>query len=752
MNTPRNHFLASLILIYLASLFLLPVSNIKSKSEVPQVGEVAQQTVIAPVTFDIPKSPKQLQEEQSLAEEQVLLVFAHDKDRTEQLKNKFNKTMQTLNEYSIIQAKLQATDSETELKSLSSNGAQLFSKLNSRISQTAIAELSRKKSIRQELTRIYHSIIDDGISDIFLASNQEKINLYKKLHNVPNVNGIVYDKSEVILIKDNVEVRLESKKLVTKSEAVNTAFELLKNKFPKSQSLQSAFYEMIYAFTAPNIFYLDEETKSRRVKAVADVKTFEGKVIKGMQVIKSGDIIDERTVSMLTALNEHMEKVSTSNYRLYNALGKYLLLFLLTAIFGFYFYRHRLDLINNVTHIWCYTSVIILQFLIFYFSHIFINVVAESSSGLLNNTDPSVYFHPIFIATILGIVLFDTTFSLTIALYFSLYFGIVNGFDLSITFNTIITSLVIMFTLNSLRYRWQFLLSSSLSFLTLAFMLLIMCLLKNQLEHYLPNLTLIFGNIILSFGLSSYFLLPIFEKIFKVTTPLTLIELSDFNHPALKHISTEAPSTFHHSIMVGNLAEKAVQSIQGDSLLVRVMALYHDIGKTIHPAHFTENQMNKSNIHDSLNPWESKDIIKNHVNEAIALARKFKLPPRIIDGIPEHHGTSVIQFFYSKAVEAEGEDKVNKDDFRYDGPKPQSKETGVLMLADSIEAITRSLDSPDRNKLEKVVEITIQNRLKEGQLDDSNLSLTDLKKVKHGFVQALESMYHTRIKYPDQKK
>ena len=182
------------------------------------------------------------------------------------------------------------------------------------------------------------------------------------------------------------------------------------------------------------------------------------------------------------------------------------------------------------------------------------------------------------------------------------------------------------------------------------------------------------------------------------------------------------------------------------------MALYHDIGKTIHPAHFTENQMNKSNVHDSLSPWESKDIIKNHVNEAIALARKFKLPPRIIDGIPEHHGTSVIQFFYSKAIEADGEDKVNKDDFRYDGPKPQSKETGVLMLADSIEAITRSLDSPDRNKLEKVVEITIQNRLKEGQLDDSNLSLTDLKKVKYGFVQALESMYHTRIKYPDQKK
>ena len=249
--------------------------------------------------------------------------------------------------------------------------------------------------------------------------------------------------------------------------------------------------------------------------------------------------------------------MSTSNYRLYNALGKYFLLFLLTGIFGFYFYRHRQDLISNVTHIWCYTSVIILQFLVFYFSHIFINVVAENSSELLSNTDPSVYFHPIFIATILGIVLFDTTFSLTIALYFALYFGIVNGFDLSITFNTIVTSLVIMFTLNSLRYRWQFLLSSSLSFLTLCFMLLIMCLLKNQLDHYLPNLTLIFGNIILSFGLSSYFLLPIFEKIFKVTTPLTLIELSDFNHPALKHISTEAPSTFHHSIMVGNLAGKS---------------------------------------------------------------------------------------------------------------------------------------------------------------------------------------------------
>jgi putative nucleotidyltransferase with HDIG domain len=243
--------------------------------------------------------------------------------------------------------------------------------------------------------------------------------------------------------------------------------------------------------------------------------------------------------------------------------------------------------------------------------------------------------------------------------------------------------------------------------------------------------------------------LKIFEAIFGEITNFTLLELSDSSHPLLKKMVVQAPGSYHHSLIVGNLAESAADAIEANSLLVRVGAYYHDIGKMYHPEYFTENQMVLANKHDELEPSMSRLVIFNHVKEGMDLARQYHLNERIIDFIPEHHGTSIIHFFYQKAL-ADGQlEGLEEKDYRYPGPKPQSRETAVVLLADSVEAATRVLDEHTPQRIEDVVRKVINNKFIDGQLDECNLTLREIDIIASVFVRVLGAMYHSRIKYPE---
>jgi putative nucleotidyltransferase with HDIG domain len=262
---------------------------------------------------------------------------------------------------------------------------------------------------------------------------------------------------------------------------------------------------------------------------------------------------------------------------------------------------------------------------------------------------------------------------------------------------------------------------------------------------------LVNGLLAASLTLAVFFIVSNF---FDVTTALKLLELLQPSHPLLHQLLTRAPGTYHHCLLIANLAEQAAERIGADALLTRVGAFYHDIGKTVRPHFFTENQMDGVNPHDHLDPYTSADILRSHVTDGLDLARRYRLPSRVQAFISEHHGDSFVSFMYQQAVEAADGDasQVDESRFRYVGPKPQSRETALLMLADTAEAIAKSKRPGSVEELQELVSMAITVRLQQGQLDECDLSLRDLQTVRESFVNTLKGLYHTRIEYPEPKR
>ncbi|HHY90147.1 MAG TPA: HDIG domain-containing protein [Clostridiales bacterium] len=243
--------------------------------------------------------------------------------------------------------------------------------------------------------------------------------------------------------------------------------------------------------------------------------------------------------------------------------------------------------------------------------------------------------------------------------------------------------------------------------------------------------------------------LPLWESVFRILTPFKLLELSNPNHPILKRLLMEAPGTYHHSVIVGNLSENAANAIGSNGLLARVSAYYHDQGKLKRPYLFKENQIGAENPHDKMTPGLSAEIIKSHVRDGIEMAMEAKLPQEIIQAIEEHHGTTLVKYFYHKAL-SEGKDElVKEEDYRYNGRKPQSKETAVIMLADSVEAAVRSMPEPTSDKIDQLIHKIIKDKFDDGQLDECDLTLKDLEKNASSFKTVLMGIFHERIEYPE---
>ncbi|MDD5166520.1 MAG: HDIG domain-containing protein [Candidatus Omnitrophica bacterium] len=247
--------------------------------------------------------------------------------------------------------------------------------------------------------------------------------------------------------------------------------------------------------------------------------------------------------------------------------------------------------------------------------------------------------------------------------------------------------------------------------------------------------------------------LPIFEFLFKTVTNISLLELADFNHPLLQRMILEAPGTYHHSLVVGNLSDAASRAIGANALLARIGGYYHDIGKLEKAEYFSENQDLAGNKHDTLSADMSKLVIINHVKEGVELAKKYNLNPRLTDFILQHHGNSLVYYFYRRALETLEEDQeVKEEGFRYPGPKPNTKETAIVLLADSVEAASRALKDPAPTKIAEVTHKIINNKFIDGQLDECDLTLKDLEKISAVFIRILGGIYHSRITYPESQR
>ncbi|MGZ3748749.1 MAG: HD family phosphohydrolase, partial [Pseudobdellovibrionaceae bacterium] len=251
-------------------------------------------------------------------------------------------------------------------------------------------------------------------------------------------------------------------------------------------------------------------------------------------------------------------------------------------------------------------------------------------------------------------------------------------------------------------------------------------------------------------ALVTMMIIPMLESLFNYTTDVKLLELSNLNHPLLKEMIVKAPGTYHHSMMVGSMVEAAAEDIDANPLLGKVICYYHDIGKTAHANYFIENQKPGQNPHDHISPFMSKTLLIAHVKDGVELGMHHKLGKPIIDGILQHHGTTLISFFYNKALDLKKTDdcEISEEDFRYPGPKPQFPEAALCMLADSIEAAARSLDEPTPTRLQNIVRNVIQRKFQDNQLDQCNLTLRDISRVEAAFIRILLGIYHQRIDYP----
>lgn len=277
-------------------------------------------------------------------------------------------------------------------------------------------------------------------------------------------------------------------------------------------------------------------------------------------------------------------------------------------------------------------------------------------------------------------------------------------------------------------------------------------LLMNQ-SQYTSNEVAFYAAAAIAAGLLSGTLatglLPLFEAAFGMLSTMKLIELSNPNHPLLKKILTETPGTYHHSVMVANLSDAACEAIGADGLLARVGCYYHDIGKTVHPQYFIENQSH-GNLHDQLPPEKSRDLILAHAKDGAAILRKHKMPKELIDIAEQHHGTTLLKFFYYKAKEQNKQ--LSEHQYRYDGPKPQTRENAIIMIADSLEAAVRSMKAPSPEKIREMVDSITEDKLKDGQFDDCDITLKELRKAKAVMCETLNGIFHSRIAYPDDTK
>ena len=303
-------------------------------------------------------------------------------------------------------------------------------------------------------------------------------------------------------------------------------------------------------------------------------------------------------------------------------------------------------------------------------------------------------------------------------------------------------------SIKGVRHRAEILKSGILVGITQAFCILLIQNASSLNNTFVYNVGVSLAN---GFICAAFIMvtLPIFEYIFTVVTNITLLELSDFNHPLLKQLALKAPGTYHHSLIVGNLAEAAAETIEANSLLCRVGAYYHDIGKITKPEYFSENQLTTSK-HTKIKPSISRSIILGHVKEGLELAKKYRLRPAIIDFISQHHGTSLMYYFFRRALEQteENTDNLKEEGFRYPGPRPRSRETAIVLLADSVEAATRALEEPTPPRIEGTVHRILNNKFIDGQLHRCDITLKDIDDIAQTFIRILTAIYHSRIPYP----
>ncbi|MBC8054491.1 MAG: HDIG domain-containing protein [Sphingobacteriaceae bacterium] len=600
---------------------------------------------------------------------------------------------------------------------------------NLQLSQTGLegfaADLELKWSMSGQSLRLKNEYKDVGMAILTDIYSQGVMSPNKKYQR----HGEHYNFS---LLTENISKTLNTIEVLTVAKALKYAEDQLK--IHDDIRNKTWLVNIIKDHIQQNFIFDEQLSEKIEAEALNNISLTRGMVQKGELIVSNGTVITPEIFQKLESLRETYEEDARINgNRTLIFFGQFLLVGLVVLLLIVFLYLFRRDIYSDNRQL----SLILLV----------ITTMLVFLTWAIKLKIPSVYYIPYCIVPIIIRILFDTRLALNIHLLVVLIAGFVVSNSFEFTFLQTIAGITAIYSIKNLVRREQFLTSALLILSSYFIAFLGISLLRNgsliNIDWY--SFVPFIPSVVLS--LLAYPLIYAFERVFGITSDVTLMEITNTNSKLLRELSYKAPGTFQHSLQVANLAEAAIFNIGGNALLVRAGALYHDIGKMENPQYFIENQNKGGNPHDSLSYEESAQIIIRHVNKGVEIARRNNLPELIIDFIKTHHGNTRMDYFYQSFLKNFPEKFIDENIFRYPGPIPFSKETGVLMLADSVEAASRSLKEPDAESISSLVDRIIDYKLDQGQLNNSNITLKDLNIIKSIFKSMLMSIYHIRIDY-----
>lgn len=707
------------ILIIIVTIILIVMMFPKGESieSGVTVGSVwIKDDLIASTTFEVLKSSDVFQTEQMQAASRVQPIFLRDNSissLTIDSLRKYNRVIPNL----IDSRRIEGESTNTAF--LSNNSFEIFSRFKRR----AASFNGVKTYSLTEVLRLSRDLLERVYQRGLLNLSYKEIN------------------RDSISVRDGKFERVFPKTLYLDREVANEYIsDFITLNIGTNNDLNEAVTEYVSYFLKPNLIYSYELTNTAVQNAKDKVPRNVGIVNENERIVAKHDRITPEVKLKIDSYRIAKGEEIGFWSRLAQNIGKFTHISVILVLLIIYIYLFRKRIYNDNL------KILLISIIILFIS--FITYLIYN----LNVSAPVEFLVIVPVASMLLTIIFDSRVGFYGTIVISLIVGGLRGNDYVFAIMNIVAGGLSAYTVRDIKNRTQ--IFRSFFYILVGYVLSIIAFSLERFASFdqmLVSFAFAASNALIS-PVFTYGLIIFIERIFKITTDLTLLELTDFNHPLLKDLAHNAPGTFNHSMVIGTLAETTAEAIGANPILARVGAYYHDIGKSLDPASFVENQINSENIHEKLSPERSVELIRNHVEKGIILAQKSDLPQEIIDFIPMHHGTMIISYFFEKAKELYGEENVEVDNYRYPGPKPNTKETALVMLADACESTVRSLTESDPQKVGNIINNLINARVDDGQLNDAPLTFKDLSKIRESFHKILIGQHHKRIRYPKQEE
>ena len=755
LTNPKQTFETILFLLFIV--LVIVICFLGQKPQGPQVilNQPAPERIVAEFAFEY-ESKLLLDQEKESAIAQVPPIFK----RTAETFELFSEHISNLN--SSIAKTLIEHESKKEEDLLSEYGTKGEDALRIALART-IQALPNEDKFKTDPETIFQFIELTNPKER-LALTDDALNVLKSIYEkriYPDIDsGNNLPEITLIQLVDGVEIQNLSN--ATSMEDAEIKLRVGIDALSGKREIARILYEIFRAGLQPNVVFSEKATNEARVNAIKKIAPHTIRFEEGETIIEPGQIVTEKALESLAAYRKEEIKLGNDSL-IFNVLFlKHIMLTLLLLLaiaactkYGLpKFYKNKRSLAITAVSVLLNLLVIRLIMEVSYSEP----VQNSSLLALLPYLAPYT-FAPIILAALVGVGP-----AVISAIIISVLFGILQDNSIDFLLIVLMASIVGSLIASNITKRAMLVKAGTIAGITAGMAVLLFGLVDNLSLAVVGQQALISIITGVLTGVVSVGILPLFEQLFKITTDITLLELTDFNHPLLRRMQMEAPGTYHHSLMVANLSENAAAEIGASPLLCRVCCFFHDIGKLVKPEYFTENQREGINPHTEKNPSMSALVIKAHVKEGVELATQYKLPKVIIDVIRQHHGTGLIQYFYHQAQQEQNRQidlpicddliktqelkKVDESTYRYDGPRPSFKESAIIFFADSVEAASRCLKKITQPALEELIDNIMTSRIEDGQLDECPLTFKELYAVKSSFTYTLLNMLHARIEYP----